>query len=97
MVTISLELPDELAERLMPLRDRLPEIIELGLRQWPDTELVMLTPRQHVEHLWATTGLIVPLDPEIARRYSKSRRRRTPIQAGGKPASEIIIEQRGKL
>ncbi|GAB4418598.1 MAG: hypothetical protein Fur0044_14670 [Anaerolineae bacterium] len=96
MVTILLELPDDLAQRLTPLRDRLPEIIELGLRQWSDAEPA-LTSRQRVEQIWAATGLIVPLDPAIARRYAKSRQRRTPIQAGGKPASEIIIEQRGKL
>ena len=32
MVTISLEISDELARRLTLLQDRLPEIIELGLR-----------------------------------------------------------------
>lgn len=33
MVTIPLKVSDELAGRLLPLQDRLPEIIELGLRQ----------------------------------------------------------------
>jgi len=97
MVTISLELPDELARRLTPHRDRLPEIIELGLRQWQNTEPASLTPRQRVEQIWATTGLIVPLDPAIVHRYPMSQERRIPIRAGGKPASQIIIEQRGSL
>lgn len=33
MITIPLQLPDELARQVIPLQDRLPEIIELGLRQ----------------------------------------------------------------
>jgi hypothetical protein len=33
MITIPLQLPDELAQQVLPLQDRLPEIIELGLRQ----------------------------------------------------------------
>ncbi len=97
MTTISLELPDELARRLAPLQKRLPEIIELGLRYWQDTEPAELTPRQQVEQIWATTGLIVPLDPAITRHYPTPQGRRTPVRAGGKPASEIIIEQRGIL
>ena len=97
MVTIALELPDELAQRLTPLQDRLPEIIELGLRHWPETPSVAPTLRQRVEQIWATTGLIVPLDPAMVRRYPAPQMPRTPVQAGGKPASEIIIEQRGRL
>ena len=33
MITIPLQLSDELAQQVLPLQDRLPEIIELGLRQ----------------------------------------------------------------
>lgn len=31
---ISLEISDELARQLSPLQDQLPQILELGLRQW---------------------------------------------------------------
>ena len=31
---ISVEVPDELAIRLSPLQDQLPQILELGLREW---------------------------------------------------------------
>lgn len=31
---ISVEVPDDLALRLSPLQDKLPEILELGLREW---------------------------------------------------------------
>jgi hypothetical protein len=33
MSAITLDLPDDLAERLRPLTDRLPRILELGLRE----------------------------------------------------------------
>lgn len=33
MSSITLEVSDELAERLRPLRDRLPHVLELGLRE----------------------------------------------------------------
>ncbi len=96
-VTISLEVPAELARQLTPLQDRLPEIIELGLRYWQDAKPAELTPRQQVEQIWAAAGLIAPLDPAITRHYPTPQGRRTPVRAGGKPASEIIIEQRGIL
>ena len=97
MMTISLELPDELVKRLTPFQDRLPEIIELGLRYWQNTQAASPTPRQRVEQLWATAGLIVPLDPKISEHYPRRGKRPKPIRAGGKPASQIIIEQRGNL
>ena len=31
---IRVDIPDELALRLSPLQDQLPEILELGLREW---------------------------------------------------------------
>ena len=31
---ISLDIPDELALRLNPLQDQLPQILEMGLREW---------------------------------------------------------------
>ena len=33
MSSVTLELPDELARRLKPIADQLPEILELGLRE----------------------------------------------------------------
>jgi hypothetical protein len=34
MTTVTVELPSELAKRLRPLSERLPDILEMGLRQW---------------------------------------------------------------
>jgi hypothetical protein len=95
MDTISLQISGDLAGRLLPLKDRLPEIIELGLRYW--SEQTQPTPRQQAEKLWETTGLLVVRDSSGAYDTASARKRRTPIQAGGKPASEIIIEQRDSL
>ena len=94
MVTIPLRLPDELAKQVLPLQDRLPEIIALGLKHWQ--EEAPLTPRERVEQLWDSAGVLVPL-PGDSRRPKGRPRRRKPISAPGQPASEIIIEQRGEL
>jgi len=95
MVTIPLQVPEELAVQLMPLQSRLPDIIKLGLQHWHEVEPEPLTPRQQIEKLWAEADLTVSLGPDIASHYPPYRERRTPIQATGQPASEIIIEQRG--
>lgn len=34
MTTVTVELPRDLAQRLQPLSDRLPDILEMGLREW---------------------------------------------------------------
>ncbi len=34
MTTVTVELPSDLAQRLQPLSDSLPDILEMGLRQW---------------------------------------------------------------
>ncbi len=34
MTTVTVELPRDLARRLQPLADSLPDILEMGLRQW---------------------------------------------------------------
>jgi hypothetical protein len=37
-MNLSLTIPDELATRLRAVEDRLPEILELGLREWLSTQ-----------------------------------------------------------
>jgi hypothetical protein len=94
MVTIPVQVSEELAEQLLPLQDRLTEIIELGMRQ------IKAQPKREMEaerksHMLAalhSTGLVTL--PNASAR-PEGYVRHPPIQAGGKPASEIIIEQRG--
>ena len=95
MITIPLQLPEELAERVLPIQDRLPEIIELGLRYW--WRQPAPTPRQRVEQLWEDQGLIESAKQSHNHAQAIVRKRRAPILAGGPSASEIIIEQRGTL
>ena len=97
MVTISVEIPDELAERLTPVQSRLAEIIELGLLQLHNAESKPLTSRKVIEKIWADAGLTKSLDPSIKWEISGSKKRQAPLNTAGKPASQIIIEQRGPL
>jgi hypothetical protein len=43
MTTITLEVPDELAARLQPLRDRLPELLTQVLDSWPVEKTLKVT------------------------------------------------------
>ncbi len=95
-VTISLEVPPELARQLTPLRDRLPEIIELGLRQWEvkareEVETNCITLKQQVLAALHSTGIVTMPEPTTV---SQDSMRHTPIKAGGPPASEMIIKER---
>lgn len=104
MVTISLELPDELARRLIPLQNRLPEIIELGLRQLdlePEEDVPdSYATRQQVLQVIKESGLYEPLGPawdkfsldapELS--YAELRQQ---VGALSPPLSETIIEDRG--
>jgi hypothetical protein len=95
MITIPVQLSDDLARRVAPLQDRLPEIIELGLRQIEADKKPEASIRQQVLDALDSTG-IVTLPREAA--GQPPRARHTPIAAGGRPASELIIaERRGEL
>ncbi|MBM4461427.1 MAG: hypothetical protein FJ011_27330 [Chloroflexi bacterium] len=56
MITIPLQLPDELAQQVIPLQERLPEIIELGLRHWRKHA----TSDRRVKRAQRLNGLIAP-------------------------------------
>lgn len=43
MTTITLEVPDELAARLQPLRERLPEVLSQALDSWPVEKVLKVT------------------------------------------------------
>lgn len=96
MITIPLQLPDKLAQQVLPLQDRLPEIIELGLRQLlgeadAQSDIGQSADRLKVLAVLESTGIVTL--PK-SRTRSSSRTRHTPIQAGGPPASEMIIAER---
>lgn len=62
----------------------------------PDSE--MPTARQRVQQALANAGLLATLDPTTIERYASraERPRLSPLKVGGKPASEIIVEERNR-
>ena len=95
MYTIQLEIPGHLAERLAPYQTRLPELLELGLLEWElQAQSVLVTEPDALLQVLAESGKV-----ELPKPYRASRpyKRRTPVPIYGKPASEVVIEQRGAL
>lgn len=97
METIVLQIPDDLAERIKPHRHELARILRLGLSQLATSEIV--SRRDRTIRALQATGLIQPIAPSLVSRYAVDphRGRRPPLRLPGKPLSEIIIEQRGRL
>jgi antitoxin component of MazEF toxin-antitoxin module len=54
--------------------------------------------RQQVQQALANAGLLATLDPATVRRYAPlaKQQRLSPLKIGGKPVSEIIVEERGR-
>ena len=99
--TIQIQVPTELARRLLPYRSELPRILEWGLRhieieRETEAESLPSPTRQAVLAALRSTGIIVELDPVIAARYraGSEQQRRPPVWVEGKPLSEMIIEER---
>jgi hypothetical protein len=97
MSTITIEIPRELAERLSPYREKLPQILELGLANLETASPRSDDLRARTLRVLMATGLIQPLNLSRYIQRPRNRPRRTPLKVPGKPLSEIIIEQRGRL
>jgi hypothetical protein len=104
METIQIEVSSELARRLRPYQRELPRILEWGLhRVERETEAetrAESTPeamelQKRVVAALRRAGAVGPDPEEVARYLAQCENQLwTPIQAGGKPASEMIIEER---
>jgi hypothetical protein len=95
MVTIQLEIPDELAKKLTPYHNQLLELLELGLQERQVREQQAQQGQQErLLQVLAASGRV-----EMPKPYTGKKRyvRHTPVPITGKPVSEIIIEQRGPL
>ncbi len=93
MRTIQLEIPDELAEKVAPYRDHLPELLEMGLQAWLERERQgRLAQQERVLQVLAASGRVALPQPYTG---EKPYVRQTPISATGRPVSQIVIEQRG--
>lgn len=96
MVTIPLELTNDLARRVLPVQDRLPEIIELGLDQMAlkeNGDNLSAPGKLQIQEALISTGIV--MQPTLEGREHKARRRSTPIKTGGPLANEMIIAERG--
>jgi len=95
MHTIQLELEEELAAKLIPYRDKLPEMLELGLRALQEREVQERQKAQErvLAVLRASSEVHVPGPPNGDGPYL----RHPPVEVTGQPVSEIVIAQRGSL
>ncbi len=105
MTTVTLELPEQLAAEVKKHEAEMPQVIEWGLERLQTTQTVppnsrdaqrthALTERERTIQILVASGLVTPptYDPEVMQRHNHP-----PIEIGGKPLSEIIIEDRGPL
>jgi hypothetical protein len=104
METVQIQVSSELARRLRPYQRDLPRILEWGLRhvereteaetRAESTSEAMALQKRVVAAL-RRAGAVGPDPAEVEQYLAQPENQRwTPIQAGGKPASEMIIEER---
>ena len=104
MATLTLELPPEAYQRLHEEANRLGKPPQVVAQEWLIERLSVLIPapdnaRETVRHALRTAGLLVERSPRL-QRYVDRQVRLEEVEAslthvGGKPLSEIILEQRG--
>ena len=93
MHTIQLELEEGLAAKLVPYRDKLPEMLELGLEALQEREAQARQKERSriLEVLEAAPQTSVPQPLNGDAPYV----RRGPVPITGRPVSEIVIAERG--
>lgn len=94
MEAIQVQVPAELAQRLRGRYDDLPEILEWGLRHVEAQDQGL---QKQIEAALRQAGATGP-EPEIMEQYIEEQKDWAPIPSSGKPASEMIVEERkGRL
>lgn len=102
-IELTIRLPVELHRRLeMRAKEKgqsLDQVLLEELEKGLEMEARLAIEREHVLEALRSTGLIQPLSPELVQRYvsDPDLPRQKPLKISGKPLSEVIIEQRGKL
>jgi len=94
-IEIRVEVPEEMAQRVDRPPIEIVRILELGFQQY---EAAKKPPRARVIEALRGTGLITQLGSDILQRYGadETRRRQPPLQAEGKPVSQLIIQERDR-
>jgi hypothetical protein len=104
MATLTLELPPEAYHRLHEEANRLGKPLQVVAQEWLIERLSMLIPapdnaRETVRRALRAAGLLVEWSPR-PQEYEDRQVRLEDVEAslarvGGKPLSEIVLEQRG--
>lgn len=102
MTALTIELPAEILERLRIEAARVGKPAEVLASEWLAERLQPFPPseRERAREVLRAAGLLTELGPELKRRAAEATLSLEEIQeilsrAGGKPLSEIVIEQRG--
>ena len=100
MTTHSLEIPQELYDRLRIEATRRGQPVEALAEELLETQLPPPSERARLRELLRVRGMLAELSPELKARAAQATMTLEEVQAafaraGGKPLSEIVIEQRG--
>ncbi len=101
---ITLRLPADLYQRLRQEAHRTGKLAPIIAQEWLAERLAATPPpeldeRARITEIWRASGMLVELDPELKKRadptISLEEVQAALDRAGGKPLSQIILEQRG--
>ncbi len=103
MTNVMIDLPTDIYQKLQGESNRAGKPIELLVQEWvvERVSAVELSyERRQIQDLLRKTGLLTELGPILQERANQSTMTLEEVQAafarvGGKPLSEIVMEQRG--
>jgi aryl-alcohol dehydrogenase-like predicted oxidoreductase len=105
MATLTLELPPEVYHRLHEEADRLGKPPQVVVQEWLIERLSVPIPvsgsseREQARQALRAAGLLVALPPRLRQRVEQQVRledvEAALARVGGKPLSDIVLEQRG--
>ena len=103
MATLTIDLPAELYDRLRVESERAGKPPEIIAREWLAERLppaAVGSERERVREALRAAGLLAELGPEMKKRAARSTATLEEVsalldRAGGRPLSEIVLEQRG--
>ena len=103
MTTLTLDLPQELIERLNEVAERQRQPVDVIVRDWLEERLPSPDPqsdREAVRDALRAAGLLTELGPKMKERADRSTAtledvRASLDRASYKPLSEVILEMRG--
>ncbi len=91
MLTIEIEVSEQLAQQLFPYREELLALLEEGLHLRKQKGRKQVTDATQIRRVLLASGKVLAPDPHLA---SSAYVRHTPVAIVGQPLSEIIVEQR---